>query len=294
MPPPVTAFVLSAAIALSAAQAGATDQTTAVDVRFLPGGPGASPPLAHLHEPRLGVRKEIGSSRMKLDIGGSFDFLEVARGSSLRIRFGADFFAYALTTSSEGLRLQVDAVDGFFGGHILARFPGSPFPVDIRLRVMHLSAHFLDGHLLSNTTAWRDNRAPVPFTRDFGEVLAMVGVATGVLRWRVYTGVSYATLIRPVEIRRWTSLYGIECWSPEITGNVMGKPCNFYAAYHLTVSGIPSIAGSNNVEAGIRFGEWDESGIRVYLSYSAGPDLFSQYYDIRREFWGLGFAFDVR
>jgi hypothetical protein len=117
---------------------------------------------------------------------------------------------------------------------------------------------------------------------------------TSSLRWRFYAGVSYATLIRPTEIRRWTTLQGVEVWSEELTGPVFGRPCNAYAAWHITLGGAPSFAATHSVEAGLRFAEWETTGLRFYISYVAGREMFSQYYNVRRTQWGIGFAFDLR
>lgn len=261
---------------------------------FLPDGTAFAPLLAHYQEPRLGVRKETGSSRMKLDIGATFDALEYRFAeSNSSLRLGIDFFTYALTTNSEGLRLQVDAVDGYFGGHVAFK-PGDPLlPLSVRLRLLHLSAHFLDGHYNMNTSSWKDGRAPLPFTRDFGELVAAYESSFDPVAFRLYSGFSYATLIRPVEIKRITTLHGIELWSPAITGPVFGKPCNLFIAYHLTLSGIPRYQGTNTLEFGAKFGELQGTGIKLYASYYSGLELYSQYYNLRTENWGLGVAFDL-
>ena len=72
----------------------------------------------------------------------------------------------------------------------------------------------------------------------------------------------------------------------------MGKPCNLYVADNFTLTGIPSTIGTNNLEFGIKFGEWNGGGIRVYGSYFSGLTIFSQYYNERDREWGTGFAFD--
>src|SRR5436309_11195457 len=87
---------------------------------FLPGHILVQPFAANYQEPCVGVRKQIGSSRLKLDIGSTLDVVEYAFSTekSNRLRAGIDFFSYALSTSAEGHRLQIDAADGFFGGHV--------------------------------------------------------------------------------------------------------------------------------------------------------------------------------
>ncbi|MER3525139.1 MAG: hypothetical protein C4326_14110 [Ignavibacteria bacterium] len=260
---------------------------------LLPGPLGVPPLVASYQEPRVGLRKEIGTSKMKVDIGASVDLLEVrpVADSTHRIRVGIDFFTYALSTSSEGLRLQIDAVDGFFGGHIA--YIGAlddRSAVLLRLRLLHLSAHFLDGHFSTTTQTWKENRAPIPFTRDFGELLGFYRFSTSALVLQAYSGCSYATLIRPTAIQRFELLAGFELSS--VIGTVFGKPFNLYLADHLVLRRIPVAVGTNNLEGGVKFGAWQGTGLKLFLSYYNGLDPFSQYYDVRRRNVGVGFAFD--
>jgi hypothetical protein len=262
---------------------------------FLPRALAVPPLTAHHQEPRVGLRKEIGSSKMKLDIGASVDLLEFRPSSDSleRFRLGVDFFTYALSTSADGLRLQIDAVDGFFGGHVAyVNDMSMEEQFIIRLRILHLSAHFLDGHYNTTTRTWKNNREPIPFTRDFGEVLAIYKADVAEFDYQIHGGFSYATLLRPVEIGRTEFLAGFELHSLSLFDSVFDKPFNIYAAYHLTLREIGSFIGSNTVDVGVKFGEWNSTGMKIYLSYFNGLDFFSQYYNERRKHWALGFAFD--
>ena len=262
---------------------------------FIPGKLALPPFSASLQEPRVGLRKEIETSKLKVDIGASVDMLEFRPGadSSHRIRLGIDFFTYALSTNSEGLRLQIDAVDGYFGGHVSYIKDVDPDSrIAVRLRLMHVSAHFLDGHYNITTQLWKDGRQPIPFTRDFGELVGAYAFRSGEVTGQIYGGFSYATLIRPVEIRRVELQAGFEFHADELVENVFGRPFNLYASDHFLLRGIPSYIGTNNLEFGVKFGDWGSTGLRIFASHYNGLDVFSQYYDQRRESWGLGFAFD--
>ena len=276
---------------ISAAQAG--QETSSFE--FLPGKLLFPPLIANYQEPRTGVRKEIGSSRLKLDIGTTLDLIEyrVSTDGSQKIRMGIDLFTYALTTSAQGLRLQVDAVDGFFGGHLAFRTESDSTAFAIRLRIMHLSAHFVDGHLEASGIHWRDGREPIPFTRDFGELTGAFEWKTSNIIWMLYSGLSYATLVRPVEIQRIATIHGVELHTTQLAGPLFGKPFHLFVAYNLTLTGIPAYVGTNNIELGGKIGAWGGTGLRVYIDYYAGLDIFSQYYDVRRETWGIGIAFDA-
>jgi hypothetical protein len=232
---------------------------------------------------------------MKLDIGSTFDLLEyaISNDRATNMRVGIDFFTYVLTTNSEGLRLQVDAVDGFFGGHITYHDWSPSRTLSFRLRLLHLSAHFLDGHYDNAAATWKNGRNPIPFTRDFGEFVGAYTWHRVSVEFMFYSGISYATLIRPVEIKRISTIHGMEVHSANLLGQVFGNPCNIYAADNLTLAGVPKYVGTNNLEFGVKFGEWTDRGVKVYLSYYSGLEIFSQYYNVRSDQWGVGFAFDV-
>lgn len=262
---------------------------------FLPGRILVQPLTANYHEPRVGVRKQLGSSRLKLDIGSTMDVVEYSISSeeSKRLRAGVDFFTYALSTNAEALRLQIDAVDGFFGGHVSYQASDSLAAFSLRLRILHLSAHFIDGHYDLAAGMWKNGSAPIPFTKDFGELVGSYEFLWSAVFLKVYSGFSYATLIRPVDISRFSTIHGVEAHTSNVLGPAFGKALNVFIADNLSFEGIPSIIGTNNMELGIKLGEWSGSGLRIYLSYYSGLTVFSQYYNIRDEQWGLGFTFDV-
>jgi hypothetical protein len=262
---------------------------------LLPRGTSFMALVASYQEPHTGLRKEIGSSRMKLEIGTTLDLLAYQfEGPEIsEIRVGADLFAYGLTTSSQGLRLQIDAVDGLFGGHLAFRHGGGRSLFAIRLRILHHSAHFVDGHYDLSSESWKGDRVPNPYTRDFGELVLAHRWILEQVSLRLYGGVSYATLARPEEVQRWAGQAGIE-FQYEVPGDgVFGKPFSIYLADHFSLNGVPAYRGSNNLEGGIKFGRWHGTGLRFYLNYHSGLEPFGQYFDLFREHWGVGFALDV-
>ena len=251
-----------------------------------------APLLAAPREARTGLRKEIGSSRMRLDIGTVLDLVGVQTGSSWELRFGADIFAYGLTTSSEGLRLQVDAIDGFFGGHIALRHASEARTFAVRLRILHHSAHFVDGHYDLSRDEWKGGAGPNPYTRDAGELLLLLGHRWDATGLDLYAGAEYATFMRPDDMTRWNFLGGIQAHT-QFAQNVLGAPASAYLAYNLGVEGIPAYVATHTVNGGVKFGRWEERGLRLYAEFTAGLEPYGQYYTVRREHWGLGFALDI-
>lgn len=277
--------------ALLHAQTAASDTTTSVE--FLPGTVIAPTLLANPSEPRTGVRTEFGSSRLKLDLGAPFELLHLRLGENGdRLAAGALIFAYGLTTSSDGLRLQVSTVDGFFGGYVALLLERADVQWSVRLRLLHQSAHLVDGAYDTDAGDWSDGRVPLPFTRDFGELTGHVVLRRERFRLRLYAGGSYATHLRPEELGRYGVMGGVE--GMVLAGRLAGQPLVPYVAQHVSFGGKPELRGTWSLEAGVRFGAPESSGLRLYCGVITGPEIYGQYTAETRTSWGAGFAFDIR
>src|SRR5216684_1590486 len=108
-------FLILALLVYQASHAQPTE--SAPSLKFLPPGLHFAPLKADNQEPRIGVFKFLDAGEMKVDIGNSIDLLGLDFSQS-QITIGIDFFGNALVTGSEGLRLQLDALDGYFGGNV--------------------------------------------------------------------------------------------------------------------------------------------------------------------------------
>ena len=257
---------------------------------FFPQGLQFVPLKSNLMEPRIGVFKFMNTSEMRVDIGNSVDVIQwYGPADYWTFRAGIDFFAYAYVRGSQGLRLQIDALDGFFGGHVTAeRAIRDGKMVQARLRLLHHSAHLADGHYENGVPS--NMISPIPFTRDFGELTIAHLVAASSLRVRYYGGISYATLVRPSEIRRVAGNAGAEVSS--IVTTLQDRPVNLFLAYGMTMTGTPEYAATNQLQAGIKFGEWYEKGATLYLSYYNGRHMFGEYFNERMTTLGMGFTID--
>jgi hypothetical protein len=261
-------------------------------VDFLPDRNGSAPLLAHPHEARTGIHKTLGSPDLKLEVGTTFDVLEVQSPPG-SIRLGVDFFAFARTTSAEGFRLQVDELDGFFGAHATIGVGARPTPFGARLRFLHRSGHLVDGHWDHIRQLWFGGQLPIPLTLDRWEAAGWYRWTWGISEFRVYTGVAYATLVRPGTLKRFGSYHGLEWRSAPWSSGIAGHPFWLYAAADISVDGIPAYNGSPHAVAGVRFGRWEERGVQLELTYDGGLDIYSQYYDRRVRVWRVGVLIDA-
>ena len=217
---------------------------------------------------------------MKVAIGNALDVYEYHSGTDT-VRASVLFFAFALANDHRGYRLKIDAADGFFG--IGFSYTGRT-PWSARFRILHLSAHLVDGHYNDELGQWRDGKLPFPFSRNFGEVSAAYRLDVSGYTVRPYAGVAYAPIVKPVVIRKWSALAGWEVHAPGTT--------HLYLAHHFALAGTPTVIGNNTVEAGVKFGIWNARGLRLFVSYQNGWDTFGEYYNVRREAVSGGFAFD--
>jgi len=264
-----------------------------IQIEFLPSGLHFLPLKANHQEARVGVFKYFRNSNLKVDIGNTIDVASLLVPSSrLRFTIGIDFMAYAYTTGAQGLRLQVDAIDGFFGGNVTVSRQQDESRLFGRFRILHHSAHMVDGHYLPGTNQWIGNRGPIPYTRDFGELILSHDLRPERFSLRYYGGTSYATLVRPAELKRLTFLAGFELATGELLGAVLGQTANVFCADHFTLTGAPKYAGNNQVQVGVKFGMWHGKGIVFYLAHYTGSNFFGEYYNERVLIAGAGFTVD--
>ncbi len=261
---------------------------------LLPDGLNFLPLRGNAQEAKLGVLYFTATSNLKVDMGNSIDLLGYHQPFQKEgfISAGVEFMAYAYSTSYKGYRLQIDAIDGFFGGNVTYRIPDGKDTQYWRFRYIHNSAHLVDGAFDTGTLWWKENRLPIPYTRDFAEILYTFDKDYQPSAVRYYAGTSYSVLRRPDELRRASFIAGAEYHHPELLGTFMSQPVNFFLILNSTIAGLPRYTVSTHAQAGVKFGRWIEKGVLFYLSYFAGNDVFSEYYAQRVRRLGIGFTVD--
>jgi len=260
---------------------------------FLPEGMNFKPLKANHQEARFGILYYTATSNLKVDIGNSSDIIAYyLNEGNTKLTAGIDFMAYAFSTSYAGNRLQIDALDGFFGGNISYSQKTENGKFLGRFRVVHNSAHFVDGHFNVGENKWLDDKTPIPFTRDMGELTLanQINYNSAILKY--YGSISYSTLVRPADLKKYSGNCGVEVAFTDILGKFLNKSTQLYFAYHFSLVGIPEYMGNSHSMLGIKAGEWEGKGISLYLSYFNGNNVFSEYYKDRIEKFGIGFFVD--
>lgn len=250
------------------------------------------PLKANHQEARLGILYYTENGFLKVDIGNSSDLFAISFMDNDKLTLAIDFMAYALSTNYAGKRLQIAVLDGFFGGHAAYRLSFDNRNVLMRFRIIHNSAHFVDGLWDNSSDDWIGDDDPIPFTQDFGELTVADEHLLSFGNLKYYGSVAYATLVRPAELEKWSFSCGLEISSDKIFGNVLHKPVNLFFASHNAFAGKPEYKLSTNNMFGVKFGEWYGKGLLLYLSYYYGNHKFSEYYFKRVSQFGIGFNVD--
>ena len=227
-----------------------------------------------------------------MNIGNSSDLVALTFQNNRIITLSIDFMAYALSINYSGKRLQIAVLDGFFGGSIAYRIKMRDRNLLLRFRIIHNSAHFVDGLWNSSTGEWVGDDKPIPFTQDFGEItIANEHIFNfGIIKY--YGSAAYATLVRPAELQKWFFNSGLEINSDKILGTFLQKPINLFFATHNIFAGKPEYKLSTSNIFGVKFGEWYGKGLQIYFSYYYGNHKFSEYYFKRVNQFGIGFNVD--
>lgn len=245
---------------------------------FYSGSLNFKPLTANTFEPRVGLIWHTNNNRLRLDIGNSVDLIQYVYDSPKRLlTIGADFFTYTLLRGESNFHFPVDAVDYLFGFNANYRDTLDLGIFTARLRLSHISAHFVDGHYDNTTARWKDGVSPRVYSREFFDLTASYEPTE---TFRGYLGAIYVWHIDPTTAPTTIAYLGAEVHRRMITAT------NIYAAYQLTVSGL---LPRHEIQTGIKIGEWYGRGTQVFFVYHTGNSIHGEYYDRQDNYSGFGF-----
>jgi hypothetical protein len=245
---------------------------------FYSGSLNFKPLTANTFEPRVGLIWHSTDNRLRLDIGNSIDLLQYVYASPKRLlTIGSDFFTYTLLRGESNFHFPVDAVDYLFGFNANYRDSLNSGIFTARLRLSHISAHFVDGHYDNATAAWKDNLSPRVYSKEFFDLTVSFEPDEML---RAYLGAIYVWHIDPTTAPKTIAYIGSEVHHRMITAT------NIYAAYQLTVSGLHPL---HQIHLGVKIGEWYGRGTQVFFVYHTGNSIHGEYYDRQDNYTGFGF-----
>ena len=264
-----------------------------IKMDLFPSGLHFLPLKANYQEARFGLLYYTDNSNLKLDIGNNVDLVRFYfRDIDGTLSLSIEFMGYALSTSYKGNRLQIDALDGFFGGNAAFSQNYENGKFISRFRIIHNSAHLVDGHYDKTLGKWINNITPIPFTRDFGELTFGYQFYPNFGSLRTYVTAAYATLVRPSTLQKWSTYFGYELAFKNVIDEIFNQDANLFIANQFNIVGTPTYKLNTNLMGGIKFGDWDGKGLVFYLSYYVGANPFSEYYSQRIKKFGIGFFVD--
>lgn len=256
---------------------------------LLPSGLHFMPLKSNMQESRLGILYFPDNANLKVDIGNNVDILGFNFDDS-KLTFGMEFMAYALSTNYEGRRLQIDALDGFFGGNGVLSIRTELERLFFRFRIIHNSAHFVDGHYDFAKDMWKKNVTPIPFTQDFGEITFAYSRDFKKINSRANTSIGYSSLVRPSLIKKWWGNIGLEL--SYLINDDKNYNINLFISSQIKLAGMPSYKLNYNNMLGVKIGDWNDKGVVFYIDYYYGNNYFSEYYYNRIKKYGFGFFVD--
>jgi hypothetical protein len=235
-------------------------------------------------EGRIGVRKPLKGQDLHVDIGNTISLAGRTINPGGHLSLGLTFFGYGFATTIEDKRLKIGALDGFFGVFALYSSHINTSRWFLRLRVLHHSAHLVDGKFNTESGSWIDDKLPRAITRDQLELTSFHTLG----QTRFAVGFVGAWLTRPEEFSSWMVLLNAE----HKLYNHPSQKYTLFAANNVRMEHIHSTVLSNTFQAGIKFGEWNGKGLQLYFEYFSGYNFFAEYFDQKLDYTSFGFTVD--
>ena len=242
------------------------------------------PFTANAIEAKAGFDIMLAREEIQLNVGTSRDFYRVISGNS-SLSFGADFFTYSLLRSERDFHFPVDAIDYLFGVNAGYKITDDDKEYGFRLRLSHISAHFVDGHFDYSTNSWRDGRKPQVYSREFIELFPFVKFEN----LRLYTGFTYIFNITPKNLGKEIYQAGFDYYFPDAGFGIFSP----FVAYDFKISKIGNFTGTNSFVLGVKFGHYDSKGFSIRFSYLSGKSIHGEYYDINEKYSSIGFNIEL-
>lgn len=243
------------------------------------------PYTANFLEPKLGFLFTMNENSIRLDIGNSLDVLHYNCNKDVSWSFGLDLFTYTLLRGENDFHFPVDAVDYLFGVNFGYVNKAHKYPFGARLRISHISAHFVDGHYDGTHQMWRDGHNPRVYSREFVEFLPFIKISD----IRFYGGITYLFHVDPTDLGKDIYQAGMDYFGTDM----IAKHVSPFAGYDIKVEHLDTYKTNHSVMAGIKFGHAEGRGLSLYLQYYAGRNIHGEYFDHNDEYTAVGLNVDL-
>jgi hypothetical protein len=237
-----------------------------------------NPLSANIYEARIGSVFTNSEKKLRLDIGGNYDFWQKQLNEKIRIGTGVEFYTYTRLRSEGRLKFPVETTDFYFGLNLSAIKEFQKFDLESRLRLGHISTHLSDG-FSKNSTFYQ---APFVYSKEFFDLTVAIRKGS----FRPYIGAIINFSKQPKNLNLFVPQIGIE-FDKKIYRNI-----HFLAALDHKLNGYDNkYLGMNTVTSGLEFRTAQNRGILLKVEYYAGQDYYGQFFKERLEYFGVGFEF---
>lgn len=256
----------------------------AQQIEFFPKELNVNPFVANVIEPKLGFMFKTKGNELRLDIGNTVDIASL-RTSSGVISLGADFFTWTLLRKEANFHFPVDAVDYLFGFNFGFKKSVHDYSFGARLRISHISAHFVDGHYDKEKLIWRDGRTPRVYSREFIELMPFYQYK----QLRMYAGFTYLFHVDPEVDHHDLYQLGFDYFRKDFLADDLSP----FFAYDMKITGAIRSTPNHSFHAGIKLGKPFGKGLSLYYQYYSGWSIHGEYFDSREKYSGIGLNLDL-
>jgi uncharacterized protein DUF1207 len=244
------------------------------------------PLIANPYEARMGFIGQPSEERLRMDIGASFDLIEISKNGT----FGVDMMTYTRLRSEGRFKFPVETTDYYFGVNTAFRFYDKPIfgrlfygHEQLRIRLAHISSHLIDGYTTDNEFI----TPPFVYSREFLEVIYKVNhdYADYDLPIKIspYLGVNYIFSKIPNNIESFELITGLELNRYFMNG------ISFQAGYNFTLKGFDdTYYGVSNAQAGIKFNLAKGRAIFVGVYLYDGLSMHGMFFNQKDSYIGIG------
>jgi hypothetical protein len=252
---------------------------------LFPGNLNIQPFVANILEPKVGTLFQLNSEEIRLDIGNSLDIIQFMEDDKTTLSIGADFFTYTLLRGEKEFHFPVDAVDYLFGINFGYKKQIGCNEFGARIRLSHISAHFVDGHFDNRTEGWRNSRSPRVYSREFIELIPYYRINN----IRAYLGYTYIFHIDPSFLGKNDFQFGFDYFF----NNILSQYFHPFVGYDLKFLKINKYSGNNSIFLGIKIGSYTGNGLSIYYNFYSGKSIHGEYFDYNKTYNAIGFNLDL-
>lgn len=251
---------------------------------WFPSGLNIQPFTANFLEPKAGFSFSLGERNIRLDIGTSTDIFR-SQSQNTTYSFGADLFTFTRLRGESEFHFPVEAIDYLFGLNGSIKIKEDDKEYGVRIRLSHISAHFVDGQYDFGKGYWRNNRDPIVYSREFIELFPFYSFNN----LRLFAGLTYLINVTPDKLPKGIYQLGFDYFLTHFKE----LPFTPFIAYDFKLLKIQKYSGNHIVSAGIKFGYYKAKGFSILYSYFAGKSIHGEYYNFNEKYSTLGLNLDL-